>query len=70
MVEYVIQDLLVVTKHSLQHIFDKETGMPDPQLTKNAMGWYDRLLKADTKCITAHTNAQKRKKEGDTDFGF
>ncbi len=51
-------------------MFNKETGMPDPQLTKNAMGWYDRLLKADGKCTIAHTNAQKKKKDGETDYGF
>ena len=62
MISYVLEDLLIVTRHSLKHMFNKETGMPDPQLTKNAMGWYDRLLKADGKCTTAMAQAQKKER--------
>lgn len=35
---YVLEDLLLATKHAFTHMYNKETGMPDPVMTKHAMG--------------------------------
>ena len=49
----------------------KDTGMPDPVMTKNAMGWYDRLLKADARNSASFTIMSRKKKEdSDHSLGF
>jgi hypothetical protein len=55
--------MLAYFSHTKLQMYNKETGMPDQVMTKTALQWFDRLIKADTKNTSAFSNASRKKKD-------
>lgn len=63
------QDMLLAARHAFKHMYNKETGLPDPIMSKHAMAWTDRLIKADARNMLS-AQARKRKEATDIPSGF
>ena len=70
LVSYVIEDVLLATRHAFRHMYNAETGMPDATMSKQAMNWLDRLLKCDTRNTTTAAAQGRKKKDAMGDGSF
>ena len=65
----ITQDMLLAARHAFKHMYNKETGLPDPAMSRQALAWTDRLIKADARNMLS-AQARKRKEATDVPASF
>ena len=65
----ITQDMLLAARHAFKHMYNKETGLPDPAMSRQALAWTDRLIKADARNMLS-AQARKRKEVSDVPTSF
>ena len=65
----ITQEMILAARHAFKHMYNKETGLPDPNMARQALAWTDRLIKADARnMLASQTRKRKTQTDGGSDF--